>query len=214
MDELNSRKVFVAGSNTLQNELIASTLQQKTGFECVAVEELAQKFSMDVPEKNRACLALYDCIDKHKKDCLSDLKQKSVPPDFLVGLFNVERSEGLEKEALSCGARGFFYRGEPFSLFVKGVTGIFKGEFWISRKVLSELVPMGNSLSGRIQERLLSEREKEILRFVAGGATKQEIADALFLSRHTVKNHLQKIFRKIDVHSETKAAFWAARYLR
>jgi len=64
-----------------------------------------------------------------------------------------------------------------------------------------------------MQPRLLSEPEKEILRFLAGGATNKEIAGAMFVSRHTVKNHLQKIFRKINVHSKTQAVLWAARYL-
>jgi len=63
-------------------------------------------------------------------------------------------------------------------------------------------------------QRLLSKPEKEILRFLAGGATHKEIADAMFVSRHTVKNHLQKLFRKINVHSKTQAVLWAARYLQ
>jgi DNA-binding NarL/FixJ family response regulator len=215
MSDLNSKKVLVVGTNMLQNELISSTLQQKTGLQCFAVEDLAQKGPLEGPAKSGACLALYDCMGKQVKACLADLgKHNHSPHSLMFALFNLERGEGQEKEALAHGVRGFFYRGEPFSLLVKGVLGILDGEFWVSRRLFSEWVPKENFLSGRMQERLLSEREKQILRFVAGGATKQEIADALFISRNTVKNHLQRIFKKLNVHSETKAAFWAARYLK
>jgi LuxR family transcriptional regulator, positive regulator of biofilm formation len=206
------RMVFVVGSNTLQNELIASTLQDETGLPCLAVEDLSQ-IEMDGAERG-PCLALYDCLGKDGQACLADLKQNGAGQELMLGLFNVEKGEGLEKDALSHGVRGFFYRGEPFSLFVKGVVGIFEGEFWISRQLLSEWVPQQGLPSGRMQQRLLSEREKVILGLLAGGATNKEIADALFISPHTVKNHLQRIFRKINVHSKTQAALWAARYLR
>jgi len=65
-----------------------------------------------------------------------------------------------------------------------------------------------------MSQRRLSKPEKEILRFLAGGATNKEIAGAMLVSRPTVKNHLQKIFRKINVHSKTQAVLWAARYLQ
>jgi transcriptional regulator EpsA len=55
----------------------------------------------------------------------------------------------------------------------------------------------------------LSRREQEILGWLCRGETNLDIAAALAISPHTVKNHLQRIFRKIGVHNRTQAA---ARY--
>jgi DNA-binding NarL/FixJ family response regulator len=56
---------------------------------------------------------------------------------------------------------------------------------------------------------LLTERERSILKMLAGGHTNQEISDALAISVGTVKNHISSILGKLDVRDRTQAALWA-----
>ena len=205
---------------TKSNELMVSALQEATGLPCFAFEDLARvKPALKAAGKSE-CLVLYDCQGKEGKASLADLQRHDIAEGLMPVLFNLEKRNGLEIEALSYGVRGFFYVGEPFSLLVKGVAWIFEGQYWISRLLFSEVISHskvishGCRLPGRMKRRLLSKREEEILRVMAGGATTKEIADAMFISGHTVKNHLQKIFRKIDVHSRIHAVHWAARHLQ
>ncbi|MZP29484.1 response regulator [Heliobacterium undosum] len=58
----------------------------------------------------------------------------------------------------------------------------------------------------------LTEREKEVLRLIAQGATNATIAGALFISEKTVKNHITNIFRKLQVKDRTQAALYAIKH--
>jgi DNA-binding CsgD family transcriptional regulator len=51
----------------------------------------------------------------------------------------------------------------------------------------------------------LTEREAEILNWVARGKTNQEIASLLFVSPHTVRKHLENAYDKLEVHTRTAA---------
>ena len=55
----------------------------------------------------------------------------------------------------------------------------------------------------------LTEREREVLALIARGQTNREIADELYLSLDTVKTHVRKLFRKLDVGNRTQAAMLA-----
>lgn len=57
----------------------------------------------------------------------------------------------------------------------------------------------------------LSEREKEVLQLVAGGASNQEIAVSLGISQQTVKNHLRNVFTKLRVRRRGAAVINAVR---
>jgi DNA-binding NarL/FixJ family response regulator len=59
----------------------------------------------------------------------------------------------------------------------------------------------------RVEERI-TEREMEIVKFVADGLNNREIAELLCISRHTVKTHVQRVYQKLHISSRIKLAFW------
>ncbi|MBI2914861.1 MAG: response regulator transcription factor [Firmicutes bacterium] len=57
----------------------------------------------------------------------------------------------------------------------------------------------------------LTPRERDVLRLIARGRNNREIAGALFISEHTVKNHVSNIYRKLQAEDRTQAALMAIR---
>ena len=59
---------------------------------------------------------------------------------------------------------------------------------------------------------LLSPRELDVAKLIAGGSSNRDIADVLVVSVKTVETHIQHIFRKLNVKARSEVAVWAARH--
>ena len=123
--------------------------------------------------------------------------------------------QNIETQAVKHGIRGIFYREESLSSYKKGIQAILQGQLWVSRGVLEKsLLEIGKSNEGPDGKQiLLTFREREILSMIATGLSKDDIADDLGISPHTVKTHTHNIYQKINVTSRIKAAIWATRNL-
>ena len=91
--------------------------------------------------------------------------------------------------------------------------GLIYSGFSISGKdeYIRPLIEAAISSSSASNSTGLTDREKEVLGLLGSGMTNKEIAKKLFLSEKTVKNHLNNIFKKIDVADRTNAALYAVK---
>lgn len=64
----------------------------------------------------------------------------------------------------------------------------------------------------KLDNNTLTQREKEILSFLIEGYSNKEIAEKLIISIHTVKAHIESIYRKFEVHNKVQAAIYAIYY--
>jgi DNA-binding NarL/FixJ family response regulator len=117
-------------------------------------------------------------------------------------------------EALLAGACGYVLKDAPIDQIVEGVRAAGRGESMISPRIASRLVhrlrePDGVELTLTGGE--LTPREQEVLELLARGLNNSEIAEALYLSQHTVKNHVSSILVKLQVENRVQAAVRAVR---
>jgi DNA-binding NarL/FixJ family response regulator len=96
-----------------------------------------------------------------------------------------------------------------------GATGFVPKDWPAGDVVMAvRMVANGMTVFGAPEEPIaapLSKREQEVLELIAKGATNQEIAAALSLSPHTVKDHASALYRKLDVRNRSEAVQRAAR---
>ncbi len=114
--------------------------------------------------------------------------------------------------ALQAGAVGFLLKGASPPLLIEAVRAAHAGDALISPQItlrlLQQLAP--TKIQARAQPtRPLSDREIEVVQYVARGATNAELASELFISLSTVKTHLATIQEKLGVRNRVEIAAWA-----
>jgi DNA-binding NarL/FixJ family response regulator len=208
----NGPKIYIVGSNQLQYGLLAFCLENELNALCVCQSDIASTDRDDEQVGNKK-VCLLDCQDvdnSELEECVFGFVN-SFAGDILVALFNVQSQNGLARLVKLNKIRGLFYRNDSRQVFIKGIRTILEGQLWLSRKMLSDcvLLPQEQSKHFKPETKALSCRERIILQEVASGASNQEIADNLQISIHTVKTHLYKIYRKINVPNRLQATLWA-----
>ncbi|MEU9382239.1 response regulator transcription factor [Streptomyces sp. NPDC048279] len=132
---------------------------------------------------------------------------KPVPKVVVVTTFD---QDDYVRTALHRGACGFLLKDAGPGLLIEAVRAAAAGDCLISPSLTVRLLS-GHEPSAPQRERgrRLTERELDVAREVAQGATNQEIASRLFLSLSTVKTHLSKIQEKLRARNRVEVAAWA-----
>lgn len=126
-------------------------------------------------------------------------------PDTAVVMLTASNDEAVLASALDAGCSGFVTKSEPLENVLAAVRGAAAGEAVITPALLARLLPrLASRPKGRNPD--LTPREREVLALIVKGGTNREIADTLFLSLDTVRNHVASILAKLGVHSKLQAA--------
>lgn len=210
--------IHLVGPNGLQNELMAAHLEKSIGVACRCWQAVDQLTETDASaDDGPAQMCLVDCqgLDLDRFVVAAEGFGGQIHIGRIVGLFNVSSGLGIEERAVTLGIRGVFYPDDPLDRFAKGVEAMLRGELWVSRSVMTDVILRDRSLSrnNRVTAAVLTRRETEILELMAIGATNDDIAEKLCISPNTVKTHIYNIFKKIDVPNRLQAALWAAKHL-
>lgn len=116
--------------------------------------------------------------------------------------------------ALLAGACGYLLKDAPIDRIVEGIEAAAHGESVISPRIASRLVRRLREppeIEPGLTGSELTPRELEVLELLARGLDNAEIAHALYLSQHTVKNHVSSILIKLQVENRIQAAVRAVR---
>ena len=122
-------------------------------------------------------------------------------------------------QAMKLGCSGIVVKQTPPELIVKSIRKVFEGEIWLDSHTTAAVMrqfaaPTDNgggagSRGGGRGRSPLSNREREIVALVAQGYRNREMAEKMFISEQTVKNHLHNIFDKLGVSDRLELALYA-----
>lgn len=114
------------------------------------------------------------------------------------------------RRILTGGAAGCLLKSQPVVELVEAIRNVAGGQVVIAAELMTRVVQLTRSTNG--QDQLLSPREIEVLQLLAYGATTEQIAEQLFISVNTVRNHIRRIIQKLQVHSRLEAAAHGIRH--
>ncbi|OFW27722.1 MAG: hypothetical protein A3J28_04535 [Acidobacteria bacterium RIFCSPLOWO2_12_FULL_60_22] len=196
-----SIRVFVVDDHALFRESAVAFLKAQRDMEVVGQGSTASD------AKPRIAVSKPDIVLMEVKlpgqgafDLLRDIPTLS-PNSRTIALSGTKDEEDVV-EAMRLGARGFMVKECPTDLFLKCVRKVHSGEIWLNGPMtvavfhaFGNLKPAGKP-NGKGE---LSRRELEVIQLVIQGCKNKEIAQKLFISEKTVKNHLSAIFNKLGV---------------
>ena len=116
----------------------------------------------------------------------------------------------LIRQSLKAGAVGYLIKDSTFDEVLNALKLVCNGDVIISPEFAHALLLEAEGQQV-VQPSVLSEREMEVLQLLAEGNSTPEIADTLFISQKTVKNHLASIYEKIDARDRTHAVIRAVK---
>jgi len=136
-------------------------------------------------------------------------------PDCRVIVLTTFDDDELVFDGLRAGAVGYLLKDAPSEKLAEAIRVAARGETFLQPSVAAKVVAEFARLTRKTAESSnslsepLSERELEILRLIARGASNREVAGTLFLAEGTVKNHVTNILGKLGVRDRTQAAIKA-----
>ena len=142
---------------------------------------------------------------------------RDLSPTTKILMLTVSDEEDDLYEAIKAGANGYLLKEISVEEVAEAIRAVVQGQSLISPSMASKLLTEFNALARQAEERQqfpapnLTSRELEVLRHVARGSSNREIADDLFISENTVKNHVRNILEKLHLHSRMEAVIYAVR---
>ncbi|MEL6334964.1 MAG: response regulator transcription factor, partial [Cyanobacteria bacterium J06626_26] len=133
-------------------------------------------------------------------------------PSIQVLVLTTFDDDDLIAQAMAVGAKGYLLKDTPSEELAQAIRSVAKGYSQFGPGILEKMLA-GQQQSVEVPEGFdeLTPREKDVLRLIGTGANNREIAEALFLSEGTVKNHVTRLLGRLGVRDRTQAALLAAK---
>jgi two-component system NarL family response regulator len=138
-------------------------------------------------------------------------------PSTRILILTVSDEEDDLYEAIRAGANGYLLKDISAEEVANAIHAVVRGHSLISpsmaSKLLSEFRALADQTAGKEQlpAPVLTPRELEVLRLVSRGMSNRDVAEQLYISENTVKNHMRNILEKLHLHTRMEAVMYAVR---
>ena len=216
-DGLPSIRVLIADDNSLFRDGLANLVAGQKDLQvagtvdsAITANEQTRQIRPDIvllgwPASAAASQRIFAAIHESKL------------PTRVIIMISDDGKEDLV-EAIRAGCSGILPKKTSTELLLKSIRKVHAGEIWLDRMSTADVIRrLSKKGSGNVAARqglreqgaALSTREREIVGLIAQGFKNKDMAERLFISEQTVKNHLHNIFDKLGVSDRLELALYA-----
>jgi DNA-binding NarL/FixJ family response regulator len=207
-------KILIVDDHALVRGALSERIQREPGLTVVSTAATAEE-ALDMTLECAPDIILMD-IDMPGLICFDAARSiAAARPDthiiFLSGFWH----DSYIEQALEVRAKGYLTKREPLEKVISAIREVASGGACFSEEVQSRIVvgPKGARLATTSTSRAstLTPRELEILKYVARGLAKKQIASTMHISVKTVDRHCANLMAKLDIHDRVALARFAIR---
>jgi DNA-binding NarL/FixJ family response regulator len=208
-------RILIADDHELIREGLKARIEKQPGWK-VCGEAVNGRQAVELARELKPDIAVLDISMPELNGIEATRQIRKACPDTGILILTMQESEGLVRDVLAAGARGFVLKTDTTRLLVTALEALAEGKPFFTGKV-GELVLGGFLDPGRAARAdgddvgRLSPREREIAQLLAEGSTNKEIAGKLGVSVKTIDAHRANIMRKLNLRSVADLVRYAVR---
>jgi len=205
-------RIAIADDQPIFRDGLRKLLALEEDFRVVA-EAQDGKEVLDILQRDEPDVLLLD-LKMPGLDGLSTLQRlQAQKTKTRVIVLTASDNEDEYIQAMKFGTSGIVLKQTATELLIKSIRKVYSGEIWLDSRttaaVMRQFASPADAAAKDRERSPLSQREREIVVLVAQGFKNKEIAERMFISEQTVKNHLHNIFDKLGVSDRLELALYA-----
>jgi len=206
-------RVLLADDHRMLRDGLRRALEDEEGIDVVGEaadgEEAVREAARLLPD-----IVLMDVSMPHLDGVEATRLLRQVQPETQVVMLTMHADGEVMERAIQAGASGYLVKDCSTDEVVAAIRLAAGGNAALSPALASSMLAelqRGGPAAPDEGDPIVSKREEEVLQLIADGLTLPEVAERLFISPKTVKNHLASIYHKLDARDRTQAVLRAVR---
>ncbi len=202
-------RLMIADDHRMLREGLRRSLTE-LGFEIVAEARNGAE-AVDLAAAVKPDVILMD-VTMPQLDGVEATRQiKDRFPGIFIVMLTMHADQDVLTEAIRAGANGYLVKDCSTSEIASAIEAVASGETALSPRLAASMLTEVRRQTTAPPDRVVTPREEEVLQLIADGCSTPEVAEQLYISQKTVKNHLASIYQKLDARDRTQAVLQAVR---
>lgn len=203
-------KILLVDDQSIVREGLRSLLQAKPDLDVIGEAENGQ-IAVDQTLKLQPDVVLMDVRMPVMDGVAATQILHQQAPQIKVLVLTTFDDDEYVSQAMHCGAKGYLLKDTPSEELAQAIRSIHKGYTHLGPGLFEKAIasPAPSPVVPPPELEQLTPREREVLQLIAQGYNNREIAQALYISERTVKNHVNSILSRLNLRDRTQAAILA-----